>query len=402
MIPVVHQGVITPLAFVRDLSARKHVEAQLLAADRMASLGRLSASIGHEINNPLAYALGALDLAERAVHDLARRSPSEAEHLAPLLVTARDGVERVHRVVRNMKALSVGDAAPGGPVDVVRVLDQCVDMAQAQVSRRARMVKRYERVPSVRGSEAALGQVFLNLILNAVDAIAEGDAEGNELAIAVRTTSEDAVTVEVRDTGTGVSDEVRERMFEPFVTTKCGSAGTGLGLSISHHIVTSLGGTLAYEPNSPRGSCFRVTLPASPHAAHAPTRSPVPEPGAQARVLVVDDEPMLAQVLARSLSRHQVTTADDGRQALALLREGASFDVILCDLHMGGMSGMDLHGHVNREYPHLASRMVFMTGGAATVRAREFVASTRSPVLEKPFTPAALEAAVVEVLLRHR
>jgi PAS domain S-box-containing protein len=400
MIPVVHKGAITPLAFVRDLSARKRLEAQLLTADRMASLGRLSASIGHEINNPLAYALGALDLAERAVHDLARRSPTEADRLAPWLATARDGVERVQRVVRNMKSLATGEAEPGGPVDIVRVLDQCAAMAQAQVTRRARLVKHYEPVPRVHGNEAALGQVFLNLLLNAADAIAEGNPQGNEVAIAARATDGEVI-VEVRDTGAGVSEDVRERMFEPFFTTKSGSTGSGLGLSISHHIVTSLGGTLVFEPSTPRGSCFRVTLRATRQAVEAaPLAEETPPLGPTARVLVVDDEPLLVQVLARSLSRHHVTTASGGRQALALLREGASFDVILCDLHMDDMSGMDLHGHLHRQDPALASRMIFMTGGAATARAREFVASTQCPVLEKPFAPAALEGAVAEVLRR--
>jgi PAS domain S-box-containing protein len=400
-IPVVHQGAITPLAFVRDFSLRKRLEAQLLAADRMASLGRLSASIGHEINNPLAYALGALDLAERALHDLARRSPTEAERLALWLATTRDGIERVHRVVRNMNALSSGEGEQGGPVDLVRVLEQCAAMAQGQVGRRARLLTRYEPVPSVHGNETGLCQVFLNLILNAADAIAEGDTQGNEVALATRTTPEGQVVVEIRDTGTGVPDDVRERIFEPFFTTKGGSKGAGLGLSISHRIVTSLGGTLAFEPNAPRGSCFRVTLRPSLHAAQlaalAQAEAPLDAPG---RVLVVDDEPMFVQVLARSLGRHQVTTVSGGRQALALVRSRGTFDVIVCDLHMNDMSGMDLHDHLNRESPAMASRMVFMTGGVTTARAREFVAASRCRVLEKPFTTAALEGAVAEVLRR--
>jgi PAS domain S-box-containing protein len=400
MVPVVHQGEVTRLAFVRDLSIRRKLEAQLLAADRMASLGRLAASIGHEINNPLAYALGAIELADRAVREVASRAPAEADRLVPLLATARSGVERIHAIVRNMKALSGGVSDRQTPLDVTRVLDQCAAMADGELRPKARLVKRYEPVPDVLANEAGLGQVFLNLLINAAQAIAEGDPEGNEVALVVRQAPGGDVVVEVRDTGTGIADEARERLFEPFFTTKGGRSGTGLGLSISHHIVTSLGGSLCCEPNVPRGSCFRVTLRASvqPRPASEPVgvdSMPI-RPG---RVLVVDDEPLLAKVIARWLGRHRVTTAGGAREALALLRSGPSFDVILCDLQMEDLSGMDLHLQLMEEYPALARRTVFMTGGATSARAREFLAMTRWPVLEKPFTRSALERAVSEVLL---
>jgi CheY-like chemotaxis protein len=116
-------------------------------------------------------------------------------------------------------------------------------------------------------------------------------------------------------------------------------------------------------------------------------------------VLVVDDEPLLAQVLARWLSQHRVSTAGGVREALTLLRSGQSFDVIVCDLQMEGLTGMDLYRHLMGEYPALARRTVFMTGGATSAQAREFLATTRWPVLEKPFTHSALERAVGEVLL---
>jgi two-component system cell cycle sensor histidine kinase/response regulator CckA len=403
MVPVAYQGSVVPLAFVRDLSLRKRLEAQLLTADRMASLGRLSASIGHEINNPLAYALGAIDLAQRALDDLASRIPSEAERLAPWLGTARSGIEGVHAIVGNMRALSSGDAERRGPVDLARVLDLCAAMAQPQIRPRARLVKLYEAVPRVHGNEASLGQVFLNLIVNAAEAIPEGDPQGNEIAIALRQKAGGDVVVEVRDTGSGVPDDVRERVFEPFFTTKGGRSGTGLGLSISHHIVTSLGGTISLEPNAGRGSCVQVTLRPSVQAADEPASAPIdPEPAVTSRVLVVDDEPSLVKVIASSLSQHQVTTAGGGLEALALVRSGASFDVIVCDLQMDDLSGMDLHAHVTREDPLLASRMVFMTGGAVSERARQFVASTECPVLEKPFQVRALDAAIAEVLRRTR
>ena len=260
----VFDGEPSILAIARDVTGRKEIEAQLLMSDRLASLGRLSASIGHELNNPLGYILGNMSLLER---ELAKADvPREvAARLSAHVRMVKEGATRMRDIVHDLKTLARGEGDQTVVTDLAHILDVCVNMADHELRGRARVVKEYGERIFVRGTEARLGQVFLNLLLNAAQAIPEGDPQRHEVCIAVG--SPDASTIEVRvsDTGVGVSPENKDRIFEPFFTTKQG-AGTGLGLSISHRIVTSLGGKLEVEPRPGGGSIFRVLLP-SPDAA---------------------------------------------------------------------------------------------------------------------------------------
>jgi two-component system cell cycle sensor histidine kinase/response regulator CckA len=396
-VPVMHEGQLTTLVVLHDLTEKKRVEAQLVTADRMASLGRLSAAVGHEINNPLTFVLGALEVLQNEVNATAETLPRErADRLRELVGTVRQGAERVRDIVRNMKALSRGEAEECGPVDLIRVLDLCAAMANHEVRHRARLVKRYASVPPVYGNEGWLGQVFLNLLVNAADAIAEGDAENNEVTIVTLAPGDGTVVAEIKDTGAGIPKAISDRIFEPFFTTKIGGTGTGLGLAISHHIVTSLGGTIALVKAEERGSCFRVTLrECAPKPATEPSREGHPRSARRAaRLLVVDDEVSLAKTVALLLDAHDVVTAYSAHDAMAALSHSPPFDLVLCDLHMNGLSGMDLFDRARRQFPDLEHRFLFMTGGAITERAREFVAAGRHRVLEKPFDAAALLAAV--------
>ncbi len=209
--------------------------------------------------------------------------------------------------------------------------------------------------------------------------------------------------------GEGIRPELRQRIFEPFFTTKAVGAGVGLGLSICHGIIVALGGEITVDSEIGRGSLFTVRLPQARRRASAPSRRPTPAPpptrerlrppDARARILVIDDEPTLAKVLVRQLGkRHDVRAVTSGREALTLLQSGDQFDVILSDLLMPDVTGMDLHDEVAKLYPGLEHRIVFMTGGAFTPRAREFVAQAPNHFLEKPIDFPALTAALREVL----
>jgi len=165
--------------------------------------------------------------------------------------------------VHDLKGLSVGERVTVGAIDLHRVLDLCANMAEHEIRHRATLVRDYGPQVSVRGSEARLGQVFLNLLVNAAHAVPEGNASDHEIRLTTRRASSESVIIEVRDTGVGIAPGHVERIFEPFFTTK-EHAGTGLGLSISHAIVTSMGGTITVEPQLPRGTTFRVTLPCEP------------------------------------------------------------------------------------------------------------------------------------------
>jgi CheY-like chemotaxis protein len=205
--------------------------------------------------------------------------------------------------------------------------------------------------------------------------------------------------VEVRDTGRGISRADLGRIFEPFFTTKPVGVGTGLGLSVCHGIVTSLGGEITVESTVGQGAAFRVALPpAGAGDPQATVAAPEPErtaavPGA--RVLVVDDDPLVGAAVRRALARdHHVTVVESGGAALARIREGARYDVILCDLMMPVMTGIELHAQLTELDERQAERMVFATGGAFTPAARAFLDRVSHACMEKPFELRELRALV--------
>jgi two-component system NtrC family sensor kinase len=260
------------LAIARDVTQRKEIEAQLVMADRLASLGRLSASIGHELNNPLGYILGNVALLER---ELARADvPREvASRLATHVQMVKEGATRMRDIVHDLKTLARGDGDQTVVTDVTHILDVCLNMTDHELRGRARVVKAYGERVLVRGAEGRLGQVFLNILLNAAQAIPAGDPERNEVRVAVGSSDEHHVEIRIEDTGVGVPPENKDRIFEPFFTTKEG-VGTGLGLSISHRIVTSVGGSISVDPRQGGGAVFRVRLPSAEADAHASAREP--------------------------------------------------------------------------------------------------------------------------------
>jgi CheY-like chemotaxis protein len=267
-------------------------------------------------------------------------------------------------------------------------------MAEHEIRHYARLVKRYEEVPPVLGSEARLGQVFLNLLVNAAHAIPEGHFSDNEITLTIRAHGND-VAVEVRDTGGGIPQDVRAHLFEPFFTTKPAGRGTGLGLWICQSIVTSMGGRIRIDDAPGRGTAVLVTLPAAPgHAPPITAPSSAPGRASRLRVLVVDDDERVARLIAAVLERDETVIARGGTEALRHLASDRTFDVILCDLMMPEVGGMELYERVRELRPGLERRMVFMTGGAFTALGADFLRAHPNPCLEKPFDPQKLELAL--------
>jgi PAS domain S-box-containing protein len=274
-LPIFFDGEPATLVHARDLTERKRLEAQVVMADRLASVGRLAAAVGHEINNPLAYVTANLALALERLGDPNAPGPipsHPAEQLSDVLEMlreAREGADRVRHIVRDLKVFSRGETEERTRVDPRRVIDSCANMARGEIRLRARLVKSYGETPPVLANEARLGQVLLNLLVNAAHAIPEGDPEGNEIRVATRSDDRGRVVIEVRDTGAGIPDEVKRRLFEPFFTTKGAGKGTGLGLSICQSIVTALGGEIGFESRLGQGTSFYVILPAAPAGSGA-------------------------------------------------------------------------------------------------------------------------------------
>jgi CheY-like chemotaxis protein len=281
---------------------------------------------------------------------------------------AHEAAERVAHIVRDLKVFSRASSdEQEGAVDIERVLESALRMASNEIRHRANIVRHYVKVPPIHGNEARLGQVFLNLIVNAAQAIPEGRAAENRIGLSIHMGENDRVVVEVSDTGSGIPPQVLARIFDPFFTTKAAGVGTGLGLAICQRIVIRYGGDIAVESQAGHSTTFRVSLrrarTALPSADAIPAEQRAKRKG---RILVVDDEPMLCSAVERILSvEHDVTVVQSARRALEILKDDARFDVILSDLMMPQMTGIELHAALARIAPELAAKMIFMTGGAA-------------------------------------
>jgi PAS domain S-box-containing protein len=368
---------------------QEKLEQQLLFADRMASVGTLAAGVAHEINNPLAYVMANLDHIVEELGALAGApGAGPLAELKQLALGAQEGAERIRKIVRGLKTFSRAEAEHRAVIDVTQALELAVDMAFNEIRHRARLVRDYGPIPRTFADEGRLSQVFINLLVNAAQAIADGDAAAHEIRVVTSTDAQGRAVVEIRDNGPGIPADVLGRVFDPFFTTKPVGIGTGLGLSICHNLVASMGGTIAVTSEPGRLTTFRVVLPAAVTAAPA-VAAAAPAPAVaeafRAVVLIVDDEPAVGAVLRRVLRDHEVTVVTNARAALALLRAGTRFDVILSDLMMPEMSGMDFYEELERHFPAMAARVVFVSGGAFTANAHAFFERVSNERIAKPF-----------------
>ena len=392
------QRTVGAVGVAREITDEKRMHAQLLVSDRMATIGTLAAGVAHEINNPLAAVIANIEFLADALASDRARNREVGDAFEDTLAAAT----RVREIVADLRVFSrAGSGDKNGPIDVEQTLDSTARLASSQVRHRAKLVRDFGRVPLVFGSDARLGQVFLNMIVNASQAIEEGRPDANEIRLVTRRRG-DEVLVEVRDTGRGMPADVKRKLFEPFFTTKPAGIGTGLGLSICQRIVTDLGGRIEVDSELGRGSTFTVVLKLA-GSAGAPSVAPpssVTDPSRKrGRVLVVEDDAYVANALRRTIAReHDVVVAASAAECLALLDRGERFHVVLCDVTMPGMSGVDLFDEISKRTPEQASRFVFVTGGAVTERARAFLASVPNPVLEKPYQAELLRRTIREVM----
>ncbi|MEQ8455282.1 MAG: ATP-binding protein [Sandaracinaceae bacterium] len=391
--PIMREGRVEGgVGVVDDVTDRREIEARLARGERMASLGRLAAGVVHEINNPLAYVRTSLELARREITRF--QENGDHAHLERVLETvahAEDGVERVRIIASDLKTFSRGDEGSWLLVDIGRVAQSAINLAHNEIRHRAELSVDIEpALPRVLGSETRFVQVLVNLLVNAAHAIEEkGEGRGR---IALRMGREGGeVFIEVEDTGAGIPEGPVERIFEPFWTSKPKGVGTGLGLSICHGIVTSAGGDIRVVRSRPgEGTLIRVELPAA-GASPEPYEPDLSDtdldaPAGAGRILIVDDEVKLAQTLALALGDgFDVVVAGSGREALDVLADDRDWDLVLCDLMMPDVSGMDVYDAIVEQMPQLLPKLVFMTGGAFTSRARQFLKRHRPRRLQKPF-----------------
>lgn len=386
------------LGIGRDVSERRHMQARLMAADRLASVGLLAGGLAHEINNPLTWVLANLELALLELD----RSELQPDHVRAQLEDARKGAERIRHAVRDLHAFSAGDQqAEPRPTDPIPCLEAALRLVGNELRHRARLVRDLQPTLRVLGQEAQLGQVMLSLLLNAVHAMPEGSVSKHTLTVRSRTTGGSFVEIEITDTGTGIDPRNLPLLFEPFFTTQPGGTGTGLGLYLSQRIVHSMGGTIEIDSVLDRGTTVRVRLPGMVEGAKAAPALPVKEVVAadqRARLLLIDDESLVLRVLQKTFADHDVQTVTRAREAIELLKNGQRFDLVLCDLMMPEMTGMELYTRVAEMAPPQAARFVFLSGGAFTEEAARFLRTTPCPRMEKPFRREELRQRVNDLL----
>jgi PAS domain S-box-containing protein len=380
------------LALGRDVTERKELEARVMLSDRMASIGTLAAGIAHEINNPLAYIQGNLDL----IRDQMAKPALDMDLVRECLNDALEGAHRVAAIVKGVKMFSRLEDDARTPIDIHRALESALRMASSELRQCCEITKDLGEVTTVIGNEARLCQVFINLLVNAAHAMPnDRPAADNRIRISTRM-RDGHVIITVDDNGVGMPSEVCRRVFEPFFTTKEIGKGTGLGLSLCHGIIKALRGTIDVTSHVGVGTTFQIVLPAAPLPARdteAEATNGATRASATSSMLIIDDDQRLLRSLERTLTRHyQVKAVPSAQAALEILQRGATFDIILCDLMMPEMTGMELHAKLVETSPALAVRMVFMTGGAFTPEARLFVESPSIRHVTKPFTYADLKA----------
>jgi len=396
----------------RDVSEQKAMRRQLELSDRLASLGTMAAGVAHEINNPLAVVAANADFiaSELTLHreGLAGDADVERRRVGEILDALGDlgsAARRIRRIVADLRVFARPPVEQvAGIADLVRCAEWAVRTTAREFRARARLVTTLGPVPPVNADEMRLGQVVINLLVNAAHAIEPGRASENEVRISTATDGQGRAVIEVYDSGCGIPPAILGRIFEPFFTTKVEGMGTGLGLSICHGIVKSVGGTIAVESEVGKGTTFRVVLPpAVQEEQAASTERAAPFVAGRARVLVVDDEEMILRVVKRLLRGHDVIAVTSAKEGLAHIDRGEYFDVIFSDLMMPDVTGVEFYATLLGRSPELARRVVFITGGATTAAGEDFLRSVPNQRIEKPFEGRSLgEAVEAAVALRSR
>jgi signal transduction histidine kinase len=382
---------------------QRTVEAQQAELERLSALGMIAAGVAHDINNPLTIVFGNLSLAREHLHGLEPADAAQATTLQ-LISTCMEhmdsGAQRIADIVRSVSDYSRSETTSVSPVSVVEALEAALRLVENELRHRATLARHYGPVPQVRGNASKLAQAFLGLITHAIHSADALPGESGKVWVATATGADGSVEVTIGRSSDDLAATPLAHAYDRSYSAQTHGSSMGLSLAISHRIIAAMGGAVSMDSGADRGCAFRVRLPRCRDAARnepragrsAPLRSRAP------RVLVVDDEPMMCDILSAILGDdYDVSTQVDARAALSALLSGESYDAILCDLMMPGLSGYDLHAEVAKTRPDQAARMVFMTGGTFTEPAQRFLDARDAAHLEKPFRPQE----VVALMERH-
>ncbi len=372
-----------------DLTDRRAAERELARqrealhqSEKLNALGGLLAGVAHELNNPLSVVVGQSLLLRDA--DTDPKTRRRAERIA-------NAADRCSRIVKTFLAMARQNTPSYSEANLNDIVESALGITEYALRSTDIEVRRNlsGELPPVWGDSDQLTQVVMNLIVNAEQAMADKIGKRSlEIATGIHDNG-NRVQLSLRDSGPGITPEIRTRIFEPFFTTKEVGVGTGLGLSVSHAIVEAHQGTIEVESEPGKGTTFIISLPRAQQSAAESSLAPANDtPCVQRKVLVVDDEPEVREVLADilSLDGHEIEVASSGNAALRILAH-KNFDIILSDMRMPDVDGPGLYTRIKNAYPHLIDRIIFITGDALGPSVRTFLDQTGLPCLEKPFDP---------------
>ena len=376
-------------ALVRDVTERQKLQDQardmyhqLSQAEKLASLGQTMSGVAHELNNPLATILACAErLAGRRLDDLTRRDVDAIHNAA----------ERAARIVRNLQTFARKRHTTRTMVDLNQVVRETLTL-RAYEQRVANVVileALAAGLPPVFADPHQIQQVLLNLIINGEQAMLGAHGRGLIILRSWHDPERDAVVLEVNDDGPGVPEDVQPKVFDPFFTTKPVGKGTGLGLSVAYAIIQEHGGRISLKSSQGRGASFFLELPVGGthlRLAEPAPAAPLPEVPRGTRALVVEDETALGEAVAGALgdAGFRVDRASDGAEALVKVRERA-YDVIICDLKMPKVDGVQFHREISATMPQMIRRLIFVTGDVAGTETERFLEECGCRWLAKPF-----------------
>jgi signal transduction histidine kinase/DNA-binding NtrC family response regulator len=409
-VPIDWNGAPARLISLRDITERRQAQElrdRLAHAERLAAIGQLAAGVTHEINNPAAYVVANLTSMLDLTEDLALQLPGadgqrKLGELRDMLRENLEGMARIRSIAGDLRTFARIGSNEVSMVDLNECVASACKIAKAEIRQRAHLVQELADLPRIPGSPGKLAQVMLNLLINAAQAIPEGDVDSHRITVRSGTTG-DELWVQVEDTGRGIPVDARDKIFDPFFTTKPRSQGTGLGLALCADIVGQHQGSIRVVPLAGPGTCLEVRFPRD--TALSPSAPPpalpsriVPRPRQRTplRLLLIDDEPLVLRSLRRMLGDHHVDLAQGGHEALLRLAQDRNYDLILCDLMMPDMDGTVLYAELERAMPDLLDRVVFCSGGAFTSRTQKFLEQSTRPLVEKPLTRETFDRLVAD------
>lgn len=387
-----------------DLRARQRGETRGLRsafahAEKLAALGTLVAGVGHEINNPLSAVLLSIAATQRYVLPLLD-TRSQVD-VSSVLDDMNSAANSIASIVRDLRLFARADEQEAPDlVDVPEQIDHVLRLLGRDVSNHGVVTRDYApNLPQLLIPRSRFTQVLTNLLINASHAIADIERPVHQVQISVRT-DDDFLAVVIRDTGSGISSDALDRIFDPFYTTKRKELGTGLGLSISRTILRNLGGDLIVESVFGEGATFICFLPLPTHEALVQAQASIPPmiglPSATKQtVLLVDDDPQMLRAYARLLNvDHHVLVARDANEAIELLEADAAPGVLVLEIGLPARDGIRLMTWIQRERPKLARNTVIVTAMDGDARHADMLAAHDGPVLYKPVRADALIAAI--------